>query len=293
MTGGLRKTARGAVLILLAAVLAGLALEGALQVAARLTRPRRGEDPALLATAPIVVYGDSTPFGLGNTVAFPAEIARRTSIPVANRSWPALNSTQVARIVHEDMTHATPRVVLVMAGVNDGWNLEDVPGPLLGEAARWYDGLPRLRILRLLTIGIEAGLGRNEYESATGLGWGRREETARLLRTAEVRRILEGSFRRIRSDASAQGAEVLFLGYQAEGYNHVGDLAEDVLRTEHADRFVPMRDLFWQEGERRMIQPDNFHPTDEGQQEIATRVIAALESRGWLADLLRPDAKQQ
>jgi lysophospholipase L1-like esterase len=287
MTGVLRKAARWAIVVLLGATLAGVALEGALQVAARLTRSRRGEEAAALARAPIVVYGDSTPFGLGTAVPFPAEIERRLSMPVANRSWPGLNSTQVARIFHQDVELATPRVVLVMAGVNDGWNLEDVPGHLLGDAARWYQHLPRLRILRLLTIGIEAGLGRNEFESAMGIGWERRDETAGLLGTDALRRILARSYRSIRADANARDAEVLFIGYQAEGYNYVGDLAEEVLRAEHPDRFVPLRDLFWKNGERRMIQPDNFHPTDEGQRAIASRLIEELDARGWLATARR------
>jgi lysophospholipase L1-like esterase len=282
----LRKTARAALVALLGVVLAVAALEGALQVATRLVAPRRGQ-AAALASAPIVVYGDSTPFGLGVETPFPAEVARSASIEVANRSWPGLNSTQVARILHQDLEATAPRIILVMAGVNDGWNLEDVPGDLLGEAASWYQHLPRLRILRLLTIGIEAGLGRDEFESATGKGWERRDETARLLGTDAVRRILQRSFRSIRADADARDAEVLFLGYQAEGYNHVGDLAEQVLRDEHPDRFVPLRDLFWQDGVRRMIQPDNFHPTDEGQRAIASRLIEELDARGWLATVRR------
>lgn len=285
----IRRATRFALVALLGLVLAIAALEAALQVAARLTTPRRPADAAALATAPIVVFGDSTPFGLGNSAPFPVEIERRTSIPIANRSWPGLNSTQVARILHEELASASPSVVLVMAGVNDGWNLEDVPAGLLGNAAQWHHLLPRLRVVRFLTIGIEAGLGRDEFDSASDTGWSRRDETARLLRTEDLRRILTGSYRQIRADAEARNAEVLFLGYQAEGYNHVGDVAEEVLRTEHPDRFVPLRDLFWQDGQRRMIQPDNFHPTDEGQRAIAARVLSELDARGWLERARRVD----
>jgi lysophospholipase L1-like esterase len=86
----------------------------------------------------------------------------------------------------------------------------------------------------------------------------------------------------MRDDTRARGAEVLFLGYQAEGYNHVADLAEEVLRADHPDRTVHLRDLFLKDGERWMIQPDNFHPTDEGQRAIAARVVDELSARGWL-----------
>jgi lysophospholipase L1-like esterase len=278
-----RRLTRGAALVVLAVLVAVAALELGLQLAARLLAPRRTID-ASLAYAPLVVYGDSTPYGLGNQVRFSDEIAREAGVAVANRSWPALNSTQVARIVHDDLATAAPRVLIVMAGVNDGWNVEDVPSELLGPAARWRQRLPRLRTLRLLALGLDAGLGRGEFDAAVGDGWSRREETARLLTPDAIRRILSSSYSSIIADARAHGAEVLFVGYQAEGYNHVGDLAEQVLRAEHGDRLVSVRDLFVDgNGERRMIQDDAFHPTDDGQRAIARRVLEALRSRGWLA----------
>lgn len=278
----LARIARRGLLLLLGLVVAGLAVEGILQLAARFAAPRRAARGAALAEARIAVFGDSTPFGLGNDLSFPDEIARRTGLPVANRSWPGLNSTQVAQILRQDLTAGSPAVVLVMAGVNDGWNLEEVPAPLLGKAARWYQALPPLRLVRLVAIGIEAGLGRDAYQAAVPTGWSRRDETARLLSTAALRQILATSYRDMRRFTLQTGAQLLFVGYQAEGANHVADLAEAVLRSEHADRFIPIRDLFWRNGARTMIQPDNFHPTDEGQRAIATRVLEDLQRRGWL-----------
>jgi lysophospholipase L1-like esterase len=277
-----RSVARAALLGLLALSVALATLELSLEVASRWPGSRRAGDGGALAAATIVVYGDSTPYGLGNDVSFPVELSRQSGVPVANRSWPGLNSTQVARILAEDLQSISPRVVIVMAGVNDGWNLEDVDPSLLGESARWYQSLPRLRTLRLLAIGLEAGLGENEYEAAVARGWNRREETARLLKTDAIRRILTTSFRRMDEAARARSTEILFLGYQAEGYNHVGDLAEEVLRAGHADRTVHLRDLFVKDGERTMIQPDQFHPTDAGQLAIASRLVDELRTRGWV-----------
>jgi lysophospholipase L1-like esterase len=279
-----RRIGRGALLALVAVVLAAVVLEGTLQIVARVVASHRGDDDGTLGSAPIVVYGDSTPYGLGNDVRFADEIARLGDVVVANRSWPGLNSTQVARIVHQDLASISPRVLIVMAGVNDGWNIEDVPAALLGNAARMQRRLPRLRVVRLFRLGLEAGLGGHGLDSNVVSGWSDREETARLLPAEAIRRIQSASYAAMLRDADARHAEVLFLGYQAEGYNHVGDLAEDVLRSEHADRLVALRDLFVDHGERRMIQADQFHPTDDGQRAIATRVLAALRARGWLDD---------
>ena len=278
-----RRVGRTFVAAVLAVVLAALLLEGVLEVAARVVGSRRaGEVPV---TAAIIVYGDSTPYGFGNEVRFSDEVARAGGVAVANRSWPGLNSTQVARIVHEDLGAASPRIMIVMAGVNDGWNIEDVPSALLGAAASWRQRLPRLRTLRLLAIGRNAGLGRTEYDTADAPGWSRREETARLLPNESIKRIQSASYAAIRADAGARGTHVLFLGYQAEGYNHVADLAEEVLRTEHGDAYVPLRDLFVVDGVRRMIQADEFHPTDDGQRAIAKRVLESLQERNWLREL--------
>lgn len=276
-----RRISRALLVALLGLVVAVVVLEGALQLAARVVGSRRGQGEAL-GTASIVVYGDSTPYGLGTKVRFSDEIAREAGVVVANRSWPGLNSTQVARIVHEDLGAASPHIVLVMAGVNDGWNLEDVPGDLLGDAASWRQRLPRLRTLRLLSIGLGAGLGKSELDAANVRGWSHRQETARVLPRERVARIQSASYASIASDARTRGVKLLFIGYQAEGYNRIGDLAEEVLRAEHGDAFVALRDLFFVDGERRMTQEDQFHATDDGQRAIAQRVLVTLRDRGWL-----------
>src|SRR5262245_31786669 len=108
-----RSIGRAALLGLLALSVALVALELSLEVASHWLGSRRAGDRGALAAAPIVVYGDSTPFGLGNDVSFPVEVSRRIGVTVANRSWPGLNSTQVSRIMAEDLQSIAPRVVIV------------------------------------------------------------------------------------------------------------------------------------------------------------------------------------
>lgn len=283
-----RRWTRRALLLLFTALFTIAALEGALRLVARVVAARR-DDLARATNAALVVYGDSTPYGLGNTVQLSGLLARELGLPVGNRSWPGLNSTQVAHLVHDDLARTSPRVLIVTAGVNDAWNLEDVPGALLGDAARMRRWLPRLRTVRLLTLGFAAGLGGYGIESSVASGWSLRDATARLLPASAIRRIQSASFASITSDAAAHGAKVLYLGYQAEGYAGVGDLAEDVLRAEHGDELVPVRDLFVDGGgHRRMLQEDHFHPDDDGQRAIAGRVVEALRARGWIDALTPP-----
>jgi hypothetical protein len=245
--------------------------------------PRALPSPLMQEGVDIAVYGDSTPFGLGAETSFPAEIARRTGLRVLNRSRPGLNSTQVARVLKEDLRFYRPRILLVMAGVNDGWNLEDVPLEMLGPAARWYRSLPALRTLRLLAIWWEVGSDGSTYRTAKVKGWSEREETARVLGNVRLRAILRGSLDSIFAMAKESDTRVLFVGYQAHGWNHVGDMAEDVARESHPESVLSTRHLF-AEGEHKMIQKDEFHPTTEGQRQIATLLIAELERRGWISE---------
>jgi len=139
-----RRWTRRALLLLFAVVFAGATLEGALRLVARVVAARR--DALATATNPaLVVYGDSTPYGLGNALHLSDLLARAVGVPVGDRSWPGLNSTQVAHLLHDDLARTSPRVLVVMAGVNDAWNLEDVSGAALNvppARARPASGAP-------------------------------------------------------------------------------------------------------------------------------------------------------
>lgn len=228
-------------------------------------------------TVELAVYGDSTPFGLGAETDFPREIARTLGTRVLNRSRPGLNSAQVVSVMQTDLDHYRPRILLFMAGVNDGWNLQAQPADLLGPAARWYQLLPQLRLARLAGIWWEAGIGASRLD--TGELWRARRETSRLLSNRDLRRLLESSYDRADALATSSGARLLFVGYQSSGWNEAGALAAEVLRDRFADRSVPLRDLF--DGRTDLLQEDRFHPTAQGQRLIADRIVGDLRRRGW------------
>ncbi|HZR82051.1 MAG TPA: SGNH/GDSL hydrolase family protein [Candidatus Binatia bacterium] len=277
-----RRLARAAAVVAITLVVLELALRAASLVAGdRLERLR--DDPALVDGADLAVYGDSTPFGYGATTSFPAEIARATGVRVVNRSRPAINSTQTAAIAEEDLARFTPRAIVVMTGVNDVWNLAGIDPAVLGPLAGWRRWLPEPRLWRLARLWLAAGPGAATYDVAGPPrgDWSRRFETARVLDREDFDGILRASAARIVAAAGAKGVHVLFLGYQAPGWNGSGDAASSVLAREYPDRFVELRGLFSSDPGELLLE-DAFHPTDEGHRRIAERVRTELVARGWL-----------
>lgn len=268
----------------LAVAVALVAGEVALRLAAMVIDERverRRDDGALLAGADVAVYGDSTPFGYGATTSFPAELARLTGARIVNRGRPAINSTQTAAILERDLARGVPRVLVVMTGVNDTWNVADVDPELLGPLGAWRRWLPELRLWRFALLWFAAVPGPDDDEpERPGRGdWSRRSETAAALGRDGVARITARGLDRIARLAREKGVEVLFLGYQAPGWNGSANLVEEILVRDHPDRFLAIRDLF---PSRDLLLPDAFHPTDAGHRLIATRLAADLHRRAWL-----------
>jgi len=286
-SGTPRRLVRAVLLVAASIVAMELALDAAALVAGE--RLERGRDAAaLLASADVAVYGDSTPYGYHAGTSFPAEFARSTGLRVVNRSRPALNSTQVADMMERELRDGAPRLLVVMAGVNDAWNLADVAPDLLGPLGAWRRWIPEPRLLRLFRIWTKAGSADEPTDGPKPRrgDWSRREETGRVLGREGVARITRRSIDRILALARRHGAEVLFVGYQAPGWNGSADAVGEILTAEHPDRFVETRSVFAGR-DAELIQDDAFHPTDEGQRLIAARLRDAVAQRGLL-DRARP-----
>ena len=283
-----RRIARIAAVALVTLVVAELALRGAAWVAGdRIARLR--DDPGLLQDADVAVYGDSTPFGLGASTSFPRELAVATGEKVVNRSQPGINSSQTAAILKEDLERYRPRVIVVEAGVNDAWNLADVDPDLLGPLGAWRRYLPEPRLWRLARIWLTAGPGASAYDTMKpGRGdWRRRFETEEQLGPENVAKITRRSFDRMIAAATASGATILFLGYQAPGWHGSADAVSALLAREYPDRFIDLRSLFAGR-EAELILPDAIHPTDKGHRVIAERLRDELARRGLLRERRAP-----
>jgi lysophospholipase L1-like esterase len=278
-----RRIARAGAILVASILAAEFALRAAALVAGeRIDRLR--PDATLLADADIAVYGDSTPFGLGASTSFPVELARLTGLKVVNRSRPGINSSQTYLILRDDLERYAPRIVLVMTGVNDVWNLADVDAQLLGPLGFWRQHLPELRLVRMARIWWSAGRGASAFEivKPEAHAWGRREQTARRLPSEGARRITRTNLEKIAALASAKGAQLLFVGYQAAGWNGSATRVDALLTEHYGDRFIELASLFVGDG-RSLLQPDGFHPTDDGQRRIAERLQSELVKRGLIA----------
>ncbi|HYC21593.1 MAG TPA: GDSL-type esterase/lipase family protein [Candidatus Bathyarchaeia archaeon] len=278
-----QRIARAGAIVVASFLAAELALRAAALVAGeRIDRLR--PDASLLADADVAVYGDSTPFGLGAATSFPTELARLTGLKVVNRSRPGINSSQTYLILRDDLERYAPRIVLVMTGVNDVWNLADVDAELLGPLGFWRQHLPELRLVRMARIWWTAGRGASAFETVKpeAHAWGRRDETARQLPSDGARRITRANLEKIVALTRAKGAKLLFLGYQAGGWNGSATRVDGLLAEHYADRFIELASLFAGDG-GSLLQADGFHPTDEGQRRIAERIEGELVKRGLIA----------
>ena len=270
----LRRAVVGCLLVL-ALTLVGL--ETALRFAAYLAEDRieaKRDAATFVGTADVAVYGDSTPFGLGNERSFPTVLAESTNLSIANRSKPGINSNQALVILRDDLARFTPRCVIVMVGVNDVWNLDDVSPDLLPPGQHWQLGLRGLRLWRMARLWWYAG---QAFERVKGQGFQR--DRAESYKDTDTESISRHGIRGIHAVATEHGGRILFLGYPRHGWNAGADRVERIIDQEFPDDYLRIRDAF---ADRAWFQRDGFHVTDDGQVLIAKLVEAEMARRGWV-----------
>ena len=182
-------------------VLAAVALEGLLRLAAAILPQRlqravtRQERPPEPGEVRILCVGDSHTYGVGVAPeeSYPAQLeqvlrARGVRARVVNAGVPGQNSGQVREQLQAKLDEYHPQVVVIWVGANNQWlPLDDAGAP----APRWTDGIRLFRLARLLFSRIEGVSGdfrrdldvanANHGETTQQLGTGKRQ-----LRSVEV-----------------------------------------------------------------------------------------------------------
>ena len=120
-------------IVLLSIITPLIVIEAILQIthAALASRPARWgiTDPE----APVILcFGDSHTYGFGVSPekAYPAQLEQKLrnrgySVNVVNLGAPGMNTSEIRRRAPQWMTQYKPVAVIMLAGINNGWNVKD------------------------------------------------------------------------------------------------------------------------------------------------------------------------
>lgn len=298
------------ILLILAAVIC--CLEFTLQLAHLLVRDRSGTAiPAGTSTPVILCLGDSHTYGAGvvEEDSYPARLQAKLTergfhANVVNLGAPGYNTSQLRRGLPGWLETYSPDAVVVLVGVNNGWNRKDaawsdaadgLPVPLTTRAADFVK--TRIRIVRTISILIHR------------LDWTRPpEESARdrdgksIIHHKQESRSVESkekTYERARRDlvaiiamAKAEHAAVVFMTYVTdpeftfETPNHLLREVAASMKVALADNDKALRPLLIRPDgsmdkaiRQELFLPD-MHPNAKGHDRIAGNVMDVLIKTG-------------
>jgi lysophospholipase L1-like esterase len=158
MLAAMRQRLVEAALMLLATL---VLLEGALQLAAWVVRPDRGDDAAASeGTLRILCAGDSHTLGAGvrSNGSYPAQLESRLAelyrprkVRVFNVGVAGANTAYVANRLAEHLAESRPHALILWVGVNNKWNAAEA-SDREGFAAKLDSWLALSRVYRLVRV---------------------------------------------------------------------------------------------------------------------------------------------
>lgn len=307
------------VLLVLFAVIA--AAELLLQLAHLFAQPRARNNQSASSSsssssAAILCLGDSHTFGAGVKAdeAYPARLqeklrARGYAVNAINLGAPGYNTSELRRRLPDWIKTYSPSAVIILAGVNNGWNRADaawsdqqdgLPVPL---AARVKDFLvTRVRIVR----GIVVLLHRLQWAGPAEENARNREGQAVIHSREDSKETKEAAYDRARRDlvalialCRANHATPLLMTYVSdpqytfETPNHLLRQVAASLKVPLADNDQALRPLLQKpdgaldpQARDRLFFPD-MHPRPPAYDRIADNVLQALDQAGALAGPVR------
>lgn len=274
-------------------------LELALQAAAPLVQRamlRRPPTPSADAPLTILCVGDSNTYGLHVPQwSYPAQLEARLRprfrgpVAVVNRGVPGQGTAQVADGLPADLSATRPDLVLVLAGLNDAWNVSGDAG-----APAWLGRLRLVRLARVLLSGVASPDTfavrtdeRGEIVVDRGAGAVRVNVTAGETADADseaLRRRVEAGLLRIVDLCRDHGAEPVLMTYAENGGTHAQvsavarDLAarEGLLLVDHERTFGA---AFAELGHEALMFNEH-HPNARGYALMAAGVDEVLQAAG-------------
>lgn len=291
-----------------------IALEGALQIAHLVTSRRAPED--ISADVPVILcLGDSHTYGAGvsEDKTYPAHLEsmlqqKGIEAKVVNLGAPGTNTSQIRRELPGLLNSYTPEIVVVLAGVNNGWNRRDqawsdieegLEVPVSTRARDWI--FANVRTVR----GADVILHRLKWA-------GPPEETSRdrsgniVIHHRDEEKGLEPperTYDRARRDlvaiiaaCRAEHAQAVLMTYVSDPeytFETPNQLLREVaarMNTPISDNDKVLRPVLMKKGKldsearKKYFQPD-MHPTGEGYALIAAELLSTLEKSGLLKTL--------
>ncbi len=206
--GRVKTILRNPLIIVLLSVFSSLILlEGSLRLAGVLYHAIRGRGELAgrnngipgVNSATVICLGDSYTYGVGTSFAssYPRQLERLLNekqiafrVDVHNCGSPGGNSSRILKILNKQITEYTPRVAIIMVGINNSWNVE-------GMSNRYSGWLPfdisELRVYKLLKIFIMNLKERKTAVAAAkpGIVQSAQAETRRTIPPAEMERYVK------------------------------------------------------------------------------------------------------
>jgi tetratricopeptide (TPR) repeat protein len=285
-----RRWLRRGIALLLGLLLALVGLELSLRLAAvwmeaRMERRDRG-GPAGEGTPEIWCLGDSFTYGLGvedRRDAYPGQLQALLDeggprrMRVVNLGHPGMNSSEVADRLAERLREGTPRVALVLAGLNNFWNLAS-SSVFLGQRPRpsWVRRLRLYRLYRLLEGRLTGKTAWGPAEESNPLG-----EAWRCIQYKDYPRS-ERIFRELLQEDPESVWALIGLGVVLRKEGRCAEALEALERAAPRAREVP--DLFLNIGwcAKSVGDPDRARQAFFSATSSIHSRRAALEELGWL-----------
>lgn len=263
----------------------------------------------------ILCIGDSSTYGLGSTdsekYSYPAQLhtllntkSSNNEFEVINLGVLGINSSQVFNRFKHNILKYNPDMVIIMIGINDGWNLEEsnilkyynesfikklfLSLELIVNRLKVYQFLKLVFIPQDLNIsmeGLEDSSSSNELEIAPyneeTRSKGFRFSYRNPMKASAFYHALNENITSMVKIAESQHIQPVLMTYHARGYGGVNKIINRI----YAQLSVPIVDIgsVFKKAKKLELDvrgPDKWHPNDLGYSLIAKSIYNDMISLG-------------
>ncbi|HEW81572.1 MAG TPA: hypothetical protein ENH18_04295 [Nitrospirae bacterium] len=267
----------------------------------------------------ILCIGDSSTYGLGSTdsekYSYPAQLhtllntqSSNNEFEVVNLGVRGINSSQVVNRFKYNILKYNPDMVIVMIGINDGWNLEESNilkyynerfiKKLLLSLELIVNRLKVYQFMKLVFIPQDLDISTENLEDSSSpselIIAPYNDETRRKgfrfsyrnpMKASAFYHALNDNITSMVKIAESQHIQAVFMTYHAGGYGGVNKIINQI----YAQLSVPIVDIgsVFKQAKKLELDvrgPDKWHPNDLGYSLIAKSIYNDMISLGIIND---------